>query len=56
MADDSIKDNIIYEDYKPNSVNKFTSIKEKLIQSFIVKGMITVIETLEAINKENNGK
>lgn len=40
---------IIYEEFKPNVNSMFTSMKDRLISSFIVKGMTTLVEALNAI-------
>lgn len=52
MADNTIQKTIIYEDYKPNIQSMFTPMKERLISTFIVKGLSTLIGALEHINKE----
>lgn len=50
--EDNVKQTIVYEDYKPNIHSMFTSMKERLINTFIVKGLSTLIATLEHINNE----
>lgn len=50
--EDNVKQTIIYEEYKPNIHSMFTPMKERLISTFIVKGLSTLIATLEHINKE----
>lgn len=50
--EDKVKQTIIYEDYKPNIHSMFTPMKERLISTFIVKGLSTLIGALEHINNE----
>lgn len=49
---DNVKQTIIYEDYKPNIQSMFIPMKERLISTFIVKGLSTLIGALEHINDE----